>query len=110
MILEAFAKTLQRCFDKENGARDILQAWLTWHLNSTTDIKECDEDRQVRNVLKAEIALCEDDSIFMFQGKSDTGDVLLRSLYEYCLSYEDWQYRRWLHTVKASDFSQGSLR
>jgi len=105
MILEAFAQTLQRCFNKENGATSVLQTWLLWHLKSDNDIKDDDQARQVRNVLKAEIELCDHHPIILFQGKSESGDILLKSLYDYSLSYEDWQYRRWLHSVKASDFS-----
>jgi hypothetical protein len=104
MILEAFAQTLQRCFDKDNGAASILHSWLMWHLESDHEIKD-DDVRQVRNVLKAEIERCQDAPATLFQGKSPSGRVLLESLYAYCLSYEDWQYRRWLHEVKASDFS-----
>jgi hypothetical protein len=74
-----------------------------WHLKHPTPSTE----DKVRDVLVAEIELTLETPVLLFQGKSPSGDILLKSLYEYCLSYEDWQYRRWLHEVKASDFSEG---
>jgi hypothetical protein len=103
MILEAFAETLKAQFLQRGSAIHVLQQWLLWHLKHPTPTTE----DKVRDVLLAEIELTLETPVLLFQGKSPSGDILLKSLYEYCLSYEDWQYRRWLHEVKASDFSEG---
>ncbi len=102
MILESFAETLKAQFVERGSAIRILQDWLLWHLKHP----EKSSDDKVRDVLVSEIELTVESPMTLFQGKSPTGDVLLKSLYEYCVSYEDWQYRRWLHDVKASDFPE----
>ena len=103
MILEAFAETLKAQFLQRGSAIHVLQQWLLWHLKHPTPTTE----DKVRDVLLAEIELTLETPVLLFQGKSPSGDILLKSLYEYCLTYDDWQYRRWLHEVKASDFSEG---
>ena len=102
MILEAFAEILKTQFVHRGSAVSLLQDWLRMHLKHS-DPHSADK---VRDVLVAEIELTCESPLLLFQGKSPSGDILLKSLYEYCLSYEDWQYRRWLHQVKASDFDQ----
>ena len=41
-----------------------------------------------------------------FEGLSRSGKVLLKSLTSYCVSYDHWQFSRWLHNLRASDFGQ----
>jgi hypothetical protein len=42
---------------------------------------------------------------YVFQANSATGNQLLKSLYEYSLSYEQQKWARFVHTLKASDFN-----
>ena len=42
---------------------------------------------------------------YVFKGTSDSGRRLLKSLYEYCLSYEQQKWARFVHGLKASDFN-----
>lgn len=44
------------------------------------------------------------ESKFTFVPLSDSGSRLLKSLYEYAMSYEQQKWSRWVHCVKASDF------
>jgi hypothetical protein len=39
-----------------------------------------------------------------FVALSESGSRLLKSLYEYAMSYEQQKWARWVHCVKASDF------
>lgn len=41
---------------------------------------------------------------YVFRGTSKSGERLLNSLKEYCLSYEHQKWARWVHNIKASDF------
>ena len=46
---------------------------------------------------------------YVFCGTSSSGRRLLKSLYEYCQSYEQQRFARFIHTIKASDFSEELL-
>ena len=41
---------------------------------------------------------------YYFRGASPSGERLLKSLYEYCMSLEQQKWARFLHSLKASDF------
>lgn len=45
-------------------------------------------------------------NIYVFKGASQSGDRLLKSLVEYCLSIEQQKWARFVHSLKASDFKQ----
>jgi hypothetical protein len=101
MILEAFSHVLRQEYASDRPALFVLQAWLTQHLQkpegqAATDVVTC--------VLHTELELQTLGKTQCFQARSPSGKVLLSSLYSYCRSYEDWQYRRWLHKLRASDF------
>lgn len=112
VILEAFAQYLQKADDK-SVATDILARWLWERLSSPPQ-------SAVDRVLHVEIrlSLAEQASrslsaynraysqpAYVFKGNSVTGAKLLKSLYEYCLSYEQQKWSRWVHSLKASDFN-----
>jgi hypothetical protein len=110
MILEAFAPILKAHWQPNHqSAIHILQAWLLRALLNPLPPRQAAVIETpadwVPYVLQAEIELTASSPILLFQGKTPSGDVLLKSLYEYCLAYEDWQYRRWLHGVQPADFS-----
>lgn len=45
-------------------------------------------------------------NMYVFKGTSKSGDRLLKSLVEYCLSIEHQKWARFVHSLKASDFKQ----
>lgn len=45
-------------------------------------------------------------NIYVFKGASQSGDRLLKSLVEYCLSIEHQKWARFVHSLKASDFKR----
>ena len=116
MILEAFAPLLQRYYRRYRqphneptarpSALSLLQAWLYRHLSAPKPLSTTWAARHVHQVLRTEITLVATHPFLVFQGNSAGGQRLLESLTAYCHSYEDWEYRRWLHQLKASDFAQ----
>jgi hypothetical protein len=118
VILEAFAQYLHSA-DRNLAATDVLGKWLWEKLNAPAI-------NNVDRVLHCEMTFCavktmrreggEEDFLpryagtgskesYVFKGKSDSGRRLLRSLYEYCLSYEQQKWARFVHGLKASDFN-----
>lgn len=114
LILEAFAEYLHGA-DPRMPATDVLAQWL-WKRLSAPPITNVDR------VLHCEMAICQVpeskkgavslDMIgekkavtYVFRGTSDSGKRLLRSLYEYCQSYDQQRWARWVHNLKASDFT-----
>ena len=114
LILEAFAEFLHAA-DPRMPATDVLAQWL-WKRLSAPPLTNVDR------VLHCEMAICQAaDSkkgtipldvhgdkkavTYVFRGTSDSGKRLLRSLYEYCQSYDQQRWARWVHNLKASDFS-----
>jgi len=114
MILEAFADYLHAA-DPAKPATDILAQWLLEKL-STPPITNVDR------VLHCEMAISgspskqskrkspagssSDYSSSTFKGKSSSGTRLLKSLYEYCQSYDQQKWSRFVHKLKASDFRE----
>ena len=116
--LEAFAEYLHAA-DPKLSASDVLAEWL-WKRISLPPLTSVDR------VLHREIAINQvnvqsnfenlnkqlsngNREVYVFRGVSPSGKRLLASLYEYCLSYEQQQWSRWVHTLKASDFTDHLL-
>ena len=115
LILEAFAEFLHAA-DPNMPATDVLAQWL-WKRLSTPPANNVDK------VLHCEMAICQAGGqatgispssdigsgkktvTYVFRGTSDSGKRLLKSLYEYCQSYDQQRWARWVHNLKASDFS-----
>jgi hypothetical protein len=119
LILEAFAKYLQAA-DPKVPATDVLAQWLWRHLSSepkTNVEKVLHCEMTIREIKKsrAESSASGDDrdkpkkTSYVFCGTSSSGKRLLKSLYEYCQSYEQARWARFIHTLKASDFSEKLL-
>ena len=114
MILEAFAKYLHAA-DPTIPAGTILARWLWERL---TKPPETLTDRVLRSEIEASLKVRKGryESLppgtlvsvpsYNFAGKSDSGRRLLKSLYEYALSYEQQKWSRWVHKVKATDFNR----
>lgn len=118
LILEAFAQYLQAA-DEKTPATDVLARWL-WERLSTPP------ETTVDRVLHCEVKIAlqrkassgapahgdeldqfyiKQKSSYVFRGASSSGSKLLKTLYEYCLSYEQQKWARWVHSLKASDFN-----
>jgi hypothetical protein len=100
------------------SATDVLGQWL-WQKLTVPPITNVDR------VLHCELTICaaktskcssEEDFLpryqrvggkgaYVFKGTSESGRRLLKSLYEYCLSYEQQKWARFVHGLKASDFN-----
>lgn len=104
MILHAFSVYLQQPQNRGRAPEKVLFEWLMRIL--LVPPAPNDPNDMVARVIHAEIALIECDGHTGFEGKSDTGCQLLKSLTEYCRSFDHWQFSRWVHEVQASDFSR----
>ncbi|MCQ2957340.1 MAG: hypothetical protein MJ180_00390 [Candidatus Gastranaerophilales bacterium] len=96
MIIKAFAEALQTDGNKEPCV--FLQSWLKKIL-----LKE--PENHVENVIHTEFFLqTTQDNNTIVASNSKTGKALLQSLYNFCLSYENFLFARWLHKKKVNDF------
>jgi hypothetical protein len=114
VILEAFAKYLHGA-DQSVEASAILARWLWERL---TRPPEDQTDKILRLEIEIELAPQRrgraglrlegrpNTPVYVFNATSESGKRLLKSLYEYALSYEQQKWARWVHCVKASDFNQ----
>lgn len=114
MILEAFAQYLKTADDKI-PASNVLARWL-WERLSVPPESIVDQVLhvevsifQAKSASRSKVHYTENagKQLYVFKGNSQTGSILLKSLYEYCLSYEQQKWARWVHSVKASDFKYG---
>jgi len=97
MILEAFSTYLKQHYNGQFDPETVLHQWLDMQLSSP-------QPSQIGLVIQIEIAKIIFEEEIWFVGTSETGANLLESLYQYCGSYDHWQFSRWLHQVQASDF------
>ncbi len=109
MILEAFSKYLQNEENLNRAPERVLFKWL-FHLLSLP----AEPGDHISQVIHTEIEMVyhddsETEGYITFEGKSETGVQLLKTLLGYCRSYEHWQFSKWLHHVQASDFNTTAL-
>ena len=111
LILESFSRVLRHPDHIAQPATEVLMQWLydvlmekPWiALESLSDHDLTDS--QIRAVLSSAF-----DVVVAGQGqwaivsRSANAQHLLDSLLQYARCFEDWQYRRWLHQAKATDF------
>jgi len=110
VILEAFAEYLHAS-DQSLPATEVLSRWIKERLDSPVLTN-------VDRVVHCEISVADPDrnmvgstnQRLVFKGTSKSGRRLLKSLYEYCQSYEQQKWARYIHNLKASDFRAGELR
>jgi hypothetical protein len=117
MILEAYSKYLQMA-DNSSSSTAILCRWLWERLTLPPEtvidqVLQCElKLLRMRNanghrlcIRLTEIPgyppIC-----YVLQGNSPSGIKLLTSLHEFSLSYEQQKWARWVHSLKASDFSK----
>lgn len=106
MILEAFAQHLRaqtgsRYPQASQKPEQILYEWLLDRLSVPPEAID-----PIGNILHTEIAIRDCNGHYILEGRSDTGHRLLNSLYQFCRSYDHWQFSRWVHEVRASDFKK----
>lgn len=108
--------------NKDNSIDKVIQCEITVDCLDAESIKTpADESKQgkchplpVPKENLAQIACIESiatntnqiHSTYVFIGKSQSGERLLKSLVEYCLSIEHQKWARFVHSLKASDFKQ----
>ncbi len=97
MIIKAFSDYLRE-FKSDIPAVVLLSRWLKEKLSR-------EPESNIDMVIHTEIVYLRNKTgLFMFVGRSNTGRILLESLYNFALSYEQQNFSRWLHNLKASDF------
>jgi hypothetical protein len=91
----------------DNGTQGINQAPKTTmsHLlpvpqNNLSQIAQLDIEKSLDE------SKGQPQNIYVFKGASQSGDRLLKSLVEYCLSIEHQKWARFVHSLKASDFNK----
>jgi len=99
MIISAFAEYL-KTFNSDIPSVVILSRWLKSKL-----MKE--PENNVERVIHSEICLAQSKlGVFMLVGKTPTGKILLESLYNFALSYEQHKFSKWVHDLKPGDFQR----
>ena len=112
MILEAFAEYLHAA-DQSLPATEVLSRWIKERLDAPVLTN-------VDRVMHCEISIANlgaKDAVLetaqahklVFKANSKSGWRLLKSLFEYCQSYEQQKWARYIHNLKASDFRAGEL-
>ena len=104
MILSEFSKYLQSRNDDITSNRSsgtkILCDWIKLVINKNPK-------NNVDKIVHKEIMLAENKSgDFFIVGKSESGRILVKALYNYALSYEHYIMSKWLEDKKANDFKK----
>lgn len=104
MILSEFSKYLQSrnediTSNRSSGTK-ILCDWIKLVINKNPK-------NNVDKIVHKEIMLAENKSgDFFIVGKSESGRILVKALYNYALSYEHYIISKWLEDKKANDFEK----
>ena len=104
MILSEFSKYLQSrnediTSNRSSGTK-ILCDWIKLVINKNPK-------NNVDKIVHKEIMLAENKSgDFFIVGKSESGRILVKALYNYALSYEHYIMSKWLEDKKANDFEK----
>ena len=99
MIIKAFSEYLKD-FSPEIPPVILLSRWLK-------DKLQKQPEGNVDRVIHHEIAYLKNNrEVFALIGNSDSGMVLLESLYNFALSYEHQNFSRWVHNLKPDDFKK----
>ena len=97
MIIKAFADALH--LEKNVEPCAFLQIWLKKILSKTPQ-------NHVENVIHTEFFLQKiSDDTTIVASESKSGKNLMQSLYNFCLSYENFLFARWLHKKSVKDFT-----
>ena len=98
MIIKAFAEALH--LEKNIEPCEFLQIWLKKILSKKPE-------NHVENVIHTEFFMQKtSNDVTIVASDSTTGRNLLQSLYNFCLSYENFLFARWLHKKSVNDFNK----
>lgn len=96
MIIKAFAEELNKQ-DKKPSPLIFLDKWLK-------EILAKKPENHVENIIHTELSVTKiTDNSSLITTNSESGEVLLNALYQFCLSYENFLFARWLHEKNASN-------
>jgi len=99
MIIQAFADYLQS-FEEDIPSVVLLSKWVK-------NILEKEPENNVERVIHHEINYSKNKiGMFMMTGKGKSGQILIESLYNFALSYEQHKFARWIHDKNATDFEK----
>ncbi|MFA6990416.1 MAG: hypothetical protein WC197_10140 [Candidatus Gastranaerophilaceae bacterium] len=99
MIIKAFSEELHS-ISADIPPVILLARWIKAIL-----LKE--PENNAEKIIHKEICLAKNKmGLFILVGKSETGQNLLESLYNFALSFEHHKFAKWLHYKKASDFNR----
>ena len=104
MILSEFSKYLQSrnedITSNRSAGTKILCDWIKLVINKNPK-------NNVDKIVHKEIMLAENKSgDFFIVGKSESGRILVKALYNYALSYEHYIMSKWLEDKKANDLEK----
>lgn len=102
MILREFSKYLQEhnedIANNKITTTKLLCEWIKLVINKNPK-------NHVDKIVHKEIMLAENKAgDFFIVGKSESGRVLVKALYNFALSYEHYIMKRWLEDKTADDF------
>ena len=102
MILQEFSKYLQanneKIINNQTTATKLLCDWIKYVINKNPK-------KHVDKIVHKEIMFAENNSKdFLIVGKSESGRVLVKALYNFALSYENYIMQKWLSDKKPDDF------
>lgn len=101
MIIKAFATHLQSLENDEPSIAS-LSTWVK-------KILESKPENNVERIIHHEIELSKNNlGVFVLIGKSESGRILIDSLYNFALSYDQQRFSRWVHSSKPSDFNKNN--
>ena len=104
MILQEFSKYLQanneKIINNQTTATKLLCDWIKYVINKNPK-------KHVDKIVHKEIMLAENNSKdFLIVGKSESGRVLVKALYNFALSYENYIMQKWLSDKNPKDFEK----
>lgn len=99
MIIKAFSDYLKE-YKSEIPCIIILSRWLKEKLTQKPQ-------NNIERIIHKEFSLYfNNKGQFIIIGNDKEGKLLLESLYNFALSYEQQNFSRWVHNKKASDFKK----
>lgn len=103
MILREFSKYLQEnnenLINNQTSTTKLLCEWVKVVINKN-------QKNHVDKIVHREIMLAENSiGDFLIVGKSESGRVLVKALYNFALSYEHYIMSKWLQDKKPDDFT-----
>jgi len=103
MILNEFSKYLQAnnelIISEKKSALKLLCEWIN-------SVMLRNPKTNVDKIIHTEITLAKNNQgDFFITGKSDSGRVLVKALYNFALSYEQYVMQKWLEDKKPDDFN-----